>query len=145
MTISSPGLFPRKNGKSLGDEVGTMTPFCVLNTKEKKTAFRLWVTAYASETNKNRRKAISTGPPRGDFFWGEGTAVRTQAIIKPCRRPLLDIESHVRAKHILIWALRIPFWDAGIQTYEKWVQALLPLFPFPPPYPREPQESLFAG
>ena len=27
--------------------------------------------------NKNRQKAILTGLPRGDFFWGEGAAVRT--------------------------------------------------------------------
>ena len=27
--------------------------------------------------NKNRQKAILTGLPKGDFFWGEEGAVRT--------------------------------------------------------------------
>ena len=48
--------------------------------------------------------------PKGDFtdsratffFWEEGAAVHTQATIKPCRRPLRDIESHVRLKRKLI-------------------------------------------
>ena len=41
---------------------------------------------------------------QGDiFFWEEGAAVHTQATIKPCRRPLRDIESHVRLKRKLIW------------------------------------------
>lgn len=35
--------------------------------------------------NRNRRKAVLTGLPRGDFFFGEVAAVRTQANIKPCR------------------------------------------------------------
>lgn len=43
--------------------------------------------------NRNRRKAVLTGLPRGDFFFGEVAAVRTQANIKPCRRPLRYIES----------------------------------------------------
>ena len=45
--------------------------------------------------NKHRWKANLTGLLRGDFLWREGVAVLTQAFIKPCRRPLRDIESPV--------------------------------------------------
>ena len=42
-------------------------------------------------------------------------------------------------------AFRIPFWDADIQFYEMRVLTPLSLFPLPPPYPWEPQESLLTG
>ena len=53
--------------------------------------------------------------------------------------------------YIITWleisqsAFHIPFWDTDIQIYETQVQALLPLFPTPPSYPQQPQESLPAG
>ena len=46
---------------------------------------------------------ILTGLPQGDFFLGEEAAVHTQATIKPCRRPLRDIESYVRVKNVPFW------------------------------------------
>ena len=49
--------------------------------------------------------------PKGDFNWAatgrfflrEEAAVHTQATIKPCRRPLRDIESYVRVKNVPFW------------------------------------------
>ena len=55
----------------------------------------------------SRAKNSRQESPKGDFkraatgrfFLGEGADVHTQATIKPCRRPLRDIESHMRVKH----------------------------------------------
>ena len=77
---------------------------CLVNIKAKQRGGHRFGKDW-TRLNKNRRKAILTGLPRGDFFWGEGAAVRTQATITPRRRPLRHIESHVRVKHKLIWTL----------------------------------------
>ena len=49
--------------------------------------------------NKDRRTATLTGLSRGDFFWGDGAVVHTQATIKPCRRPLRDIVIYFHPEH----------------------------------------------
>ena len=65
---------------------------------------------------------------------------------------LLACKQALQQEHnIIAWlkinqsAFRIPFWDADIQFYEMRVQTPLSLFPLPPPYPWEPQESLLTG
>ena len=57
----------------------------------------VWKFTLSQATYKNRRKATLTWLPKSDFFLGEEAAVRTQsqATIKPCRRPLRNLESHV--------------------------------------------------
>ena len=56
-----------------------------------RAAGRFWLLQSALELC-----TTTTGLKRGDFFWGEGEAVRTQSAIKPCRRPLLDIKSDTK-------------------------------------------------
>ena len=57
------------------------------------------------------------------------------------------IKVHVKEHCIIVWlkisqlVIHIPFWDANTRLYEMQVQALLPLFPAPPPYPQEGQCS----
>ena len=74
------------------------------------------------ETRIAERRFL-TGLPRGYFFWGEGTAIHTQATIKPCRRPLRETESPVRLKHKLIQNI-VPFWKTFVtmkmSTIFKW-------------------------
>ena len=90
------------------------------------------------EKNKNRRKAFLTGLQRNDFLWGEGLG-RAAAIIswpglprpfllfssrqseisvtiRPCRRPLSDIESEVREWDIL------PFWKTFVTRKMSTIQ-----------------------
>ena len=66
------------------------------------------LTSFLLSTRIAERRFL-TGLPRGYFFWGEGTAIHTQATIKPCWQPLHATESHVRLKHRLIQNI-VPVW-----------------------------------
>ena len=81
-------------------------------------AFKL----YNENQNQNliriAERRFLSGMPRGYFFfWGEVAALHTQATIKPCRRPLRDIESHVRLNHKLIQNI-VPFWKTFVKINE---------------------------
>ena len=43
--------------------------------------------------NKNRRKAIFNWAAKGLFFLKGGGAIHTQTTIKPCRRPLRELDT----------------------------------------------------
>ena len=73
-----------------------------LNTLNLYKDLQIRAVSFSLNKMENRRKAILTGLLRGDFFPVEGAVLHTRANIKPCSRPLRDIESHVAVQHKLI-------------------------------------------
>ena len=73
-----------------------------LNTLNLYKDLQIRAVSFSLNKMENRRKAILTGLLRGDFFPVEGAVLHTRATIKPCSRPLRDIESHVAVQHKLI-------------------------------------------